>query len=406
MSTHKITDIRAESIPDSRGNPTLSVTVVTGNTSGTFSVPSGASTGTKEACELRDKDCGMHTAIAGLETEIRAALIGMNVEDQSTLDAAMIALDGTEFKSRLGGNTLIGVSIAAAKAAAAAQEMEPFQYLRTLADIKPSRRTPLLYLNYINGGKHAHSPLSFQEHMMVPETDSVTESLAMAEKIGSVLEQSIADRYGTDASHALGDEGGYVIQEKNLEVPFELLEAAIAAAGFAGRAHIAADIAASSFYNEGVYEVGGDILSPDALSLAYRKLTERFPILSIEDPFFEESEVDFAKLQSQISARVVGDDLTVTSAPRIEAAARVGAIKAVIIKPNQVGTLTETLAAMRTARDNDIDCIVSHRSGETMDDFIADLAYAFGCFGLKSGALRKSERAVKYKRLEVISAEK
>lgn len=398
----RITDIQAKSIPDSRGRPTLSVTVASGEARGTCSVPSGASTGSHEARELRDADDGMNAAIQGLEREILPALIDADVSDQSALDARLIALDGTADKSRLGGNTLIGVSMAAAKAAATSRGMELFSYLRTLADIAPSRRIPLLYMNYINGGKHARSPLSFQEHLIVPDTESVAEALTIARHVETVLGRLIAEKYGPDSASAMGDEGGYVIPERNPVVPFELLARAIEGAGYAGRVHIATDVAASSFYKDGVYEVGGEKLATEELSALYRDLAKRLPLLSIEDPFAEESLGDFSRLQREVPLRIVGDDLTVTQAARITKAARVGAIRAVIIKPNQVGTLTETLSAMRAARENQIDCIVSHRSGETMDDSIADLAYAFGCFGLKAGASRKPERVVKYQRLQTI----
>ncbi len=399
----RITDIQATSIPDSRGRPTLSVTVASGEARGTCSVPSGASTGSHEARELRDADGGMNTAIQGLEREILPALIGADVSDQSALDARLIALDGTADKSRLGGNTLIGVSMAAAKAAATSRGLELFSYLRTLADVASSRRVPLLYMNYINGGKHARSPLSFQEHLIVPDTESVAEALSIAHHVETILGQLIAEKYGTDSVGVMGDEGGYVIPERDSVVPFELLARAIEGAGHTGRVYIATDVAASSFYRDGVYEIGGEKRTVEEFLALYRDLAKRFPLLSIEDPFAEESLDDFARLQRKIPLRIVGDDLTVTQEKRITNAARAGAIRAVIIKPNQVGTLTETLAAMRAARENQIDCIVSHRSGETMDDSIADLAYAFGCFGLKAGVARKPERVVKYQRLQTIA---
>ncbi|OGG53951.1 hypothetical protein A3C20_03610 [Candidatus Kaiserbacteria bacterium RIFCSPHIGHO2_02_FULL_55_25] len=398
-----ITDIRATTIPDSRGKPTLAVTVIAGNAQGTFSDPSGASTGSHEARELRDQDGGEQIEITHVEQDIKPALLGMDVADQSGIDAKMIELDGTPDKSRLGGNALIGVSVAAAKAAASARGMQTFEHLRTLADITPSRRVPLLYMNYINGGKHARSPLSFQEHLIVPDTESVTESLSMARDIGAQLEKLISEKYGADTLATMGDEGGYVIPENHPSTPFELLVNAVEKAGYAGRVNLATDVAASSFFENGTYAVGGEQCSAERLAELHEYLAAHFPLLSIEDPFEEGSLEDFARLQKKLPIRIVGDDLTVTSAARIREAARAGAIRAVIIKPNQVGTLTETLEAMRAARENNIDCIVSHRSGETMDDFVADLAYAFGCFGLKSGAPRKPERVVKYERLQAIS---
>jgi enolase len=405
---HTITDIHATSIVDSRGKPTLAVTVVAGEAAGTFSVPSGASTGSNEAHELRDQGLpgqgGMQTAIEGLLQEIRPALIGTDICDQKKIDATLITLDGTANKSRLGGNTLIGVSIAAAKAAAAARNMQLFEYLRSLADIKLSREVPYLYMNLINGGKHAQSPLSFQEHLIVPDTESVSESLSMAHDIIGTLEVLIAGKYGAEVTSVMGDEGGFVIPESHPAVPFELLVQAIEQAGYTGRVQLATDVAASSFYENGTYTVGGESCTPEKLSELYEYLAGTFPILSIEDPFEENATDEYSRLQKKLSLRIVGDDNTVSQAARIQAAAQEGAIRAVIIKPNQVGTLTETLDAMHTARDSGIDCIVSHRSGETDDDFIADLAFAFGAFGLKSGAPRKPERTVKYKRLEAIAS--
>ena len=400
----KITDITAQEISDSRGRPTISVTVTAGESAGTFDVPSGASTGSLEACELRDVDGHVSRAIDNVNSLIKSALVGMNVRHQSQIDAKIIALDGTVNKSKLGGNATIGVSIAVAKAAAKSQNMESFEYLRELAEIKPSRKVPYLYLNYINGGKHAESPIAFQEHMLVPDTLSVSEALEMAKTLEKKLYELMAGKYGTEVAAEVGDEGGYVLPSGTYETPFELSAQAIHDAGYDGKCFIAADIAASSFYEGGAYVMQGKSYSADELREIYISLTKKFPILSIEDPFFEESFDDFAKLQKETAVRIVGDDLTVTNKGLLTKAIGIGSIRAVIIKPNQIGTLSETLDTMHEARSRDVDCIVSHRSGETDDDFIADLAFAFGCFGLKTGSLRKPERVIKYKRLEKISS--
>ena len=399
----KITDITAQEISDSRGRPTISVTVTAGESSGTFDVPSGASTGSLEACELRDADGHVSRAIDNVNSLIKSALVGMNVRHQSQIDAKIIALDGTVNKSKLGGNATIGVSIAVAKAAAKSENMEPFEYLRQLADIKPSRKVPYLYLNYINGGKHAKSPIAFQEHMLVPGTTSVTEALEMAKVLEKKLYELMAGKYGAEVAAQIGDEGGYVLPSGTHETAFELSAQAIHDAGYDGKCFIAADIAASSFYEGGAYVMQGKSYSADELREIYISLTKKFPILSIEDPFFEESFEDFAKLQKETPVRIVGDDLTVTNKAMLARAIGLGSVRAVIIKPNQIGTLSETLDTMHEARSRGVDCIVSHRSGETNDDFIADLAFAFGCFGLKTGSLRKPERVIKYKRLEAIS---
>ncbi|MDO8522339.1 MAG: phosphopyruvate hydratase [bacterium] len=400
----KITDITAQEIQDSRGRPTVSVTVSAGNASGTFDVPSGASTGSLEAYELRDANGHVSGAVLNVNSLIRRELLGMDVCDQSQIDAKIIALDGTVNKSKLGGNATIGVSIAAAKAAAKTENMEPFEYLRQLADIKPSRKIPYLYLNYINGGKHAKSPIAFQEHTLVPDTGSVTEALEMAKVLEKSLYEIVAKKYGAEVAAEVGDEGGYVLPAGTYETPFELSAQAIHDAGYDGKCFIAADVASSSFYENGAYVMQEESYTADELREIYLSLIKKFPILSIEDPFFEESFEDFAKLQKETPVRIVGDDLTVTNKSLLARAIGMGSIRAIIIKPNQIGTLSETLDTMHEARSRDVDCIVSHRSGETNDDFIADLAFAFGCFGLKAGAPRKPERVVKYKRLEKISS--
>ncbi len=398
-----ITAIRAEQIVDSRGKPTLLATVHTEKAQGSFAVPSGASTGANEAHELRDKDGGMSRAIANIQ-DIASVLIGMNVLDQNAVDKTMIELDGTAQKTHLGGNALIGVSIACAKAAAAAQSIEVFAHLRTLADMKPSRRVPYLYMNFINGGKHATTPLAFQEHMVVPDAESVSDSLAIVASVEKHLWLILEKKYGPEMLNTMGDEGGYVLQKGDVETPFAILSEAIDLSGNAGRVRIAIDVAASSFFEQGAYVVNEQRLSADELGKIYAELATKYPILSIEDPYEETALEDFARLQKALpDVRVVGDDLTVTNAHEIARAGAAHAIRAVIIKPNQVGTLTETLSAMKEARTRDIDCIISHRSGDTTDDFIADLAFAFGAFGMKAGTLRRPERRIKYERLENIS---
>lgn len=399
-----ITDIRAEEVQDSRGKPTLAVTVYAGDARETFSVPSGASTGEAEALEMRDADGHVSGAMRFVSETIAPALLGLDASDQRAIDARLLEMDGTPQKSRLGGNTTIGVSIATAKAAAAAEGMQVFEHLRSLADIEPSRPVPFLYMNYINGGKHAHSPLSIQEHIIVPQTDDVREALAIARGVEDSLGVLVQETYGEEGMRQMGDEGGFVIPEKDPRATFALLNRAVEKAGQTERVRFAMDAAASSFFTDDSYALTQEKhLSADELSAWYTSLIAEMSFVSIEDPFDEHAQEDFARFQKSTDVRIVGDDLTVTDAARIADAARAGAIRAVIIKPNQIGTLTETLSAMQTARKNGLDCIVSHRSGETMDDFIADLAFAFGTFGLKAGAPRKEERRVKYERLAQIT---
>lgn len=398
-----ISKIDAEEINDSRGNPTLKVTVYAGSASGSFSVPSGASIGSHEAVELRDEDGGMDSAIERIAGVIAPAIIGMNAEDQRAIDEKMLALDGTAQKSRLGGNAILGVSIACARAAALARGRELHEHLRLLADIAPSKSAPYLYMNYMNGGKHAKSGIAFQEHMIVPLTENVSGALQMARRFEAALRDILIANYGESVSRSMGDEGGFVLNESEPEKPLALIGEALRETGLTEKVALAIDAAATSFYENGSYRVGGRALSTNELLSLYEKFARAYRIISIEDPFYEEDFDAFARLREKRVTKIVGDDLTATNTRRLDRALLRKSIDAIIIKPNQIGTLSETLEVMNRARERNIDCIVSHRSGETNDDFVADLAFAFGVFGLKAGSLRKPERALKYERLRAIS---
>lgn len=402
----KIKKITAEEILDSRGNPTLEVSVITDGAIGVFDVPSGASTGVHEAHELRDGDdghfhgLGVKKAIEKVQTAISPALEGLDVSEQKKIDSTMLELDGTVNKINLGGNSMIGVSIACAKAAAKEENIETFEYLRRLNNIPPSSRpTPLLYMNLVNGGKHTRTRLTFQEYHVVPQIDDTALALEIGVNIQQQLKELIIKEVGAQAA-GLGDEGGFAPDIESVRKPLEFLAEAIDKTGNKDRVRLALDAAASSFFSNGAYNVGPENLSPEMLFDLYSKLIKDFNIFSIEDPFFEE---DFSNFQKLLLANpglmVVGDDLTVTNDRRLKIAIDQKSINAIIIKPNQIGTLTETLLAMALARENGIECIVSHRSGETNDDFIADLAFAFNCFGLKAGAPQRGERVAKYNRL-------
>ena len=399
-----IKKIYAREILDSRGNPTLEVHVLAGlNAHGIFSVPSGASKGSHEAVEKRDggptfRGGGMVSLVASIDDSVSHALAGMDVFDQKKIDDTLIALDGTDDRSRLGGNVMIGVSIAAAKAAAQVAGKEVFEYLPTLAEIKSSRATPLLFMNLCNGGKHAKTPLAFQEYHIILDFDTVRESLSVATAIQALLRDKLVATLGSSSAN-FGDEGGFVPDTASVRLPLELLSETLKELDLAGRVKLSLDTAASSFYEDGIYRVGDERLLPDAMLQYYRGLIKDFSLFSIEDPFAEEDFASFSALKAEGTTHIVGDDLTTTNVSRLQKAIAQRSIDAMIIKPNQIGTLTETLAAMRLARENDIECIVSHRSGETNDDFIADLAWAFGCFGLKAGAPTRGERVVKYNRL-------
>ena len=399
-----IEDIIVEEIEDSRGNPTISVHIYSSGKSGTFEVPSGASTGAHEAFELRDEDKkGVKNSIIKITESIAPAIDGRNIFDQKGIDHLMIELDGTKNKKNLGGNSMIGVSIACAKAAANVKNIQLYEYLRELENIKPSQKIPYLYMNLINGGKHAKNGLAFQEYHVVPVVKNAGEAVEIGNKIVEVLGQIIRTKYG-DESLVLGDEGGFAPKITNIREPLVLLSDAIEAAGLKGRVRLALDVAASSFFENGKYKIGDDLITKEALMEIYKNLMTEFNLLSIEDPFDEEDFESFKILKELYpDLKVVGDDLTVTNVERLKEAIEKKSINAMIVKPNQVGTLTETLATMKLARENNIDLIVSHRSGETEDTFIADLAYAFGTFGLKSGAPGKKERKVKYDRLIEIS---
>lgn len=389
----KIKDIKAEEIKDSRGNSTLKVIIVTENSEGSFEVPSGASTGIHEAHELRDEDGGVQKAIKATE-EIKEVLLGMDVSAQEEIDKKMIQLDGTQNKERLGGNSLIGVSIACARASAKEKSKELHQYLKDLKEIKPSKIVPYLYMNLINGGVHTKNGSSFQEYMIVPQVEDVSLAIKIGQKVFSIL--------GEDLPEKFGDEGGYAIETEDVIEPLKVLKKAVQKAGYEDKIKFALDVAASSFYKDGKYEVGNKELDAQELKELYLSLDKEFPIISIEDPFNEEDFERFTQLQNETDIIIIGDDLTVTNKERLQKAIDQKSIRGIIIKPNQIGTLTETLETIRVARDNDIECIVSHRSGETKDSFIADLTYAFGCFGLKSGALNPPERMAKYDRLSEI----
>ncbi|HCY17897.1 MAG: Enolase [Candidatus Nomurabacteria bacterium GW2011_GWF2_35_12] len=397
---NKITKILAEEIKDSRGNPTIKVMVWVGEKSGSFSVPSGASTGAHEAHELRDQDGkGVKNAIEKVDNEIAPLLVGQDVLDQKEIDKIMLELDGTTNKNNLGGNAIVGVSIACAKVAAKVSSLETFEYLRTLAEIKPSRRAPYLFMNLLEGGKHTSNTLSFQEYHIVPDIENVSEAVEIGIKIQNSLKEIISKELGEE-SLVLGDEGGFAPKVSDIRKPLEFLAKAIKGNNLEQKVQLALDVAASSFFSGGKYKIDSKEISKEELLEIYNSLIEEFNLFSIEDPFEEEDFESFRKLkENQKDLMIVGDDLTVTNVLLLQKAIEKGSINAIIIKPNQIGTLTETLETMKLAREHEIELIISHRSGETDDDFIADLAYAFGCFGLKAGSPQKAERMIKYKRL-------
>ena len=404
QENYKISKILAEEIKDSRENPTIKVSVFVGDISDSFSVPSGASTGIHEAHELRDVDGkGVQNAIKKVNTVIASALVGQDVLNQKEIDRLMIELDGTKNKDNLGANSMVGVSIACAKTAAKVTNQEVYQYLQTLIEIKPSRKVPYLFINLLEGGKHTDNGLAFQEYHVIPNVEDATEALDMSIKIQNTLKEIITKDLGEE-SLVLGDEGGFAAKTKDIRKPLLYLTEAIKQNNLQDKVYLSLDVASSSFFKDGIYEIAEKKVTKEELFVIYKSLISKFNLFSIEDPFDEEDFESFKKIKDvKDSLFIVGDDLTVSNQILLKKAIEKGSVNAMIIKPNQIGTLSETLETMRLARENNIEIIVSHRSGETNDDFISDLAYAFSCFGLKTGSSFRPERMVKYQRLIEIS---
>lgn len=387
----RITSVTAHPIPDSRGHETLEVTLAAEGIIASARVPSGKSAGIHEAKELRDASGSVAPAINAVNGEIARSLIGSSC-DLVSVDRILLDLDGTPDKSRLGGNALIGVSMAAARLAAMTEDKPLWRHLAELSGSTPG--FPRLFMNIVNGGVHADFRLPFQEYMLVPESSDPQESFATGERVFARLEAIIKESYG---EVPMGDEGGYSPLCTQLEDPFRL----IMSAAEGERYGIAIDAAASEFFHEGGYAVLDSTLTPHELAQEYVRLSREFPLISIEDPFAEDEPEDFARLLRALPAGtlVVGDDLTVTNPERVRMMSACAAVNAVILKPNQVGTVTETIEAARIAREAGWKLIVSHRSGDTMGTFVSDLAVGLGAFGIKAGSPFPQERRVKYERL-------
>ncbi len=401
-----ITAITAETINDSRGTPTLRVTATAGEISAAFSVPSGASTGAHEVYELRDAETkSVAPAITQIHETIAPHIVGMDATDQKAVDAAILALATDPQKKNLGGNSTLGVSGAVLRLGALLSNVPVYQYLRMqYPEVPADERTyPLCYFNLINGGKHAHSALAVQEYHVVPDCGSVSANLTCAKAVYAALGTIITSTY---PETPLGDEGGYALNVPSLGIPLALLQRAVAVAGYEGKVRYALDVAASSFVSEQGYFYEEGMHSTAELLAWYERITKDFPFVSIEDPFSEESFADFAMMRTMLpTVKIIGDDLTVTNKELLEKAYNARAVDGLIIKPNQIGTITETVATIEAAHTRGLACIVSHRSGETTDDTIADIAAAFHCFGLKAGAPGPIERLVKYDRLVSITNE-
>ncbi|GLY75340.1 phosphopyruvate hydratase [Actinoallomurus iriomotensis] len=407
-----ITMLRAIEILDSRARPTLSVTVeLAGGAVARAGVPSGASTGSGEAVELRDGDParyggqGVRTAVGHVNGEIADAVCGRGFADQTALDQALIDLDGTPNKSRLGANAVIGVSMAVARATAAQRDVPLWRYLGP-AGVSPL--LPVPHFNVLNGGAHATNPLDFQEFMIAPLG---APDLAEAVRAGAEVYAALRRRLSEGGhSTGLGDEGGFAPDLSRPEDALTLLVAAIGDAGYTpGRdgVAIALDPAASEFRQpDGTYHVGGEKLTSEDLIARYRQIVEDFPVWSIEDGLGEDDHDGWVRLTEHLGERVqlVGDDNFVTNPAVIARGIDDGIANASLIKLNQIGTVTETLHAMAVCRQAGYGAMVSHRSGETEDSFIADLAVGSGCGQIKTGAPARGERVAKYNRLLEIAA--
>ncbi len=404
-----IISVIAREILDSRGNPTIEVEVLLASGArGVAAVPSGASTGAHEAVELRDGQAryggkGVQKAIAGIKSELAPAVIGMDAGDQRALDERMIALDGTANKSRLGANALLGISLATSKAAAAEAGKSLFHNLGG----DQASLLPVPMMNILNGGAHADTNVDIQEFMVAPfGAPSFAESLRWGAEIYHSL-KSVLKKQGLATS--IGDEGGFAPNLASNRAALDLILSAIEKAGFAPGADVglALDVAATEFYESGSYTFEGSARSADEMISYYQELVDAYPLVSIEDPLDENDWSGWVAITQKIGDRVqlVGDDLFVTNPKRLADGIDIGAANALLVKVNQIGTLTETLDAVSLAHKSGYKSMMSHRSGETEDTTIADLAVAAGCGQIKTGAPARSERVAKYNQLLRIEEE-
>ena len=407
-----IVDVHARQILDSRGNPTVEVDVTLEDGSmGRAAVPSGASTGAHEAVELRDGDKsrwggkGVSKAVQGVNGEIAEAVVGLEAEDQAALDAELIALDGTENKGRLGANAILGVSLATAKAAADALGLPLYRYVGGLeANLLP---TPMM--NILNGGVHADNGIDFQEFMVMPVgAPTFAEALRCGAEIFHALKSAL---HQAGLSTSVGDEGGFAPNVHNAREGLDYIEKAVSAAGYklGDDVLLALDCAASEYFKDGAYRMTGEgkTLSSAENADFLADLVSNYPIASVEDGMAEDDWDGWQLLTDKLGSRVqlVGDDLFVTNVKRLAKGIDQGIANSILIKVNQIGSLTETIEAVRMAQTNSYTAIMSHRSGETEDTTIADLAVALSCGQIKTGSLARSDRTAKYNQLLRIEEE-
>ena len=396
----KIKDVIARWVLDSRGNPTVEVDVYLDNgVMGRATVPSGASTGVREAVELRDGDdkfmgLGVDMAVNNVMNTIRPALIGMEAQDQEKIDNLMIQLDGTKNKSKLGANAILGVSLAVLKASAKDAGEELYEYVGDKYSL------PTAMMNILNGGAHADNSLDFQEYMIIPIRDTMKERIRVGSEVFHTLKKVLKEKgYSTN----VGDEGGFAPNLKSNEEGFLFIMEAIKRAGYVpGKdVAIAIDVAASEFYKDGKYEIDGKRLDTQELIDFYQELINKYPIISIEDPVDENDWEGFKLITDKLGDKIqlVGDDLFVTNIECLSKGIELGAGNALLLKLNQIGTYTETIKTIKLARENGYKTIISHRSGETEDTTIADLAVGLNLGQIKTGSMSRTDRMCKYNQL-------
>ncbi len=405
-----IYDIKAREVIDSRGNPTVEVEVLTvGGGYGSAIVPSGASTGTHEAVELRDKDIrfggkGVLLAVDNVNTIIKPELIGYDSRMQREIDIIMRELDNTENKGKLGANAILAVSLAVAKAAADTASIPLYKYIGGCN----SYVMPVPMMNVLNGGEHAGNDLDFQEFMIMPVgADSVSEAVRIGAETYHTLKKVILEKYGKNAVN-VGDEGGFAPPVKDIREALDLLNNAVKKAGYEDKIVFALDSAASEFYDaeKGKYVVNGKDMTTDELISLYCELINEYPIVSIEDPLHEEDFEGFATITKELKdIQIVGDDIFVTNTERLRKGIKMGASNALLLKVNQIGTLSESIDAANLAFRNGYGVVVSHRSGESEDSTIADLSVALNTGQIKTGAPARGERTAKYNQLIRIEEE-
>jgi enolase len=404
-----INSVTAREILDSRGNPTVEVEVKLEDKSiGRAAVPSGASTGAFEAAELRDGGSrylgkGVETAVKNVVLKIAPAVIGMKADDQRLLDEKMIALDGTKNKSSLGANAILGVSLATARAAAISSNQSLFKYLGGSS----AKTLPVPMMNILNGGAHADTNVDIQEFMIAPiGAQSFKESLRWGAEIYHSL-KSVLKKKGLATS--IGDEGGFAPNLESNRAALDLILVAIENAGFKAGTQIALamDVAATEFFEDGKYKFEGKLLTSEQMIAYYSELVSAYPLVSIEDPLDEDDWSGWAKLTAELGEKIqiVGDDLFVTNIERLTKGIESKTANALLVKVNQIGSLTETIDAVNLAHKNNYKSMMSHRSGETEDTTIADLAVALNCGQIKTGAPARSERVAKYNQLLRIEEE-